>query len=112
MTSGAQTREGQFVEVSWGFPSILIGSRLFLALRWMTLEKVLGVGAMRHWLYLAAKALGVGPTRHSLVSSLHWVVAYFLGDVKPPGFDICGGVDWPSTCSLGTGSPGAWLSET
>jgi hypothetical protein len=34
---------------------------VFLALRWMILEKVSGVGAMRHWLYLVAKALGVGP---------------------------------------------------
>jgi hypothetical protein len=34
---------------------VLLGSRVFLALRWMTLEKVLGVGAVRCWLYLAAK---------------------------------------------------------
>jgi hypothetical protein len=34
-----------------------------LALRWMTIEKVPGVGVVRHWLYFAAKALGVGPAR-------------------------------------------------
>jgi hypothetical protein len=33
---------------------------VFLALRWMTLEKVIGVGAMSRWLYLAAMALAVG----------------------------------------------------
>jgi hypothetical protein len=36
----------------------------------MTLEKVSGVGAVRHWLYLAAKALRVGPARRCLVLSL------------------------------------------
>jgi hypothetical protein len=29
MTSEAQTREGQFIEVSWGFDGILLGSRVF-----------------------------------------------------------------------------------
>jgi hypothetical protein len=47
MTSGAQTRDGQFIEVSWGFSGVLISSRVFLALRWTTHEKVLGVGVMR-----------------------------------------------------------------
>jgi hypothetical protein len=36
-------------------PGILLGSRVFLAVRWMTLEKVPRVGPVRHWLYLAAK---------------------------------------------------------
>jgi hypothetical protein len=40
MTSGAQTREGQFIEVGRGFHTILIGSRVFLPLRWMMLEKI------------------------------------------------------------------------
>jgi hypothetical protein len=43
----------------------------------MTLKKVLGVGAMRYWLYLAAKGLGDGPTRYWLVPSLQWAVAPF-----------------------------------
>jgi hypothetical protein len=38
-------------------------------LRWMTLEKVLGVRIERRWLYLAARVLGVGPTRHCLILS-------------------------------------------
>jgi hypothetical protein len=42
---------------------------------WMTLKKVLGVGVVRHWLYLVAKVLGFGPTRRCLVPSLQWVVA-------------------------------------
>jgi hypothetical protein len=60
MTSGAQTREGQFIEVSWGFHGVLIASSLFLPPRWMILEKVLGVGVVRHWCYLAAKPPRVG----------------------------------------------------
>jgi hypothetical protein len=60
MTSGAQTREGQFVELGWGFHGVLLSSQTFKALRWMTLLKVLGVVAMVRWLYLAAKASHVG----------------------------------------------------
>jgi hypothetical protein len=52
MTSVTQTREGQFVEVGWGFHDVLVGSRVFLPLRWTMLEKVLRVGAMRRWFYL------------------------------------------------------------
>jgi hypothetical protein len=59
-------------------------SRVFLALRWMTLEKVLRVSVVRRWLYLTAKALRVGPARHCLILSLQWVVVTFSGDVKPP----------------------------
>jgi hypothetical protein len=52
---------------------------VFLALRWMTLEKVLRVSVVRRWLYLAAKALGVGSARRCLALSLLWVVAPFRG---------------------------------
>jgi hypothetical protein len=45
-------------------------SKVFLALRWTVLEKVLRVGAVRRWLYLAAKAFGVNPARRYLVFSL------------------------------------------
>jgi hypothetical protein len=48
----------------------LRASRVFLALRCMTLKKVLRVGAMRCWLHLATKALGVGPAKRCLVLSL------------------------------------------
>jgi hypothetical protein len=71
----------------------------------MTLQKVPGVGAVRRWLYLAAKALGVSPARRCLILSLQWVVAPFPGDVKPPGLYICDGVDCLSTYNPGTGSP-------
>jgi hypothetical protein len=63
-----------------------------LALRWTTLEKVPVVGAARRWLYLAVKALGVGPARRCLVFSPQWMVAPFPRDVKPLGLDICDGV--------------------
>jgi hypothetical protein len=45
-------------------------SRVFSVLRWMTLKKDLGVGAVRHLLYMAAKAPGVDPARRCLVLSL------------------------------------------
>jgi hypothetical protein len=79
-------------------------------LRWTTLEKVPGVGTVRHWLYLAAKALGVGRAKRCLVLSPQWAVAPFLGDVKPPSLDICGGADYLDTYSSSPGSPRAWLS--
>jgi hypothetical protein len=34
MTSGPQTREGQFIDVGWGFHGVLLGSQVFWALRW------------------------------------------------------------------------------
>jgi hypothetical protein len=71
----------------------------------MLLEKVTEVGAVRRWLYLAAKALRVGPARHCLGLSLQWVVTPFLGDVKPPCLDTWWRVDCPGTCGPGTESP-------
>jgi hypothetical protein len=73
------------------------------------IEKVLEVGAARCWLYLAAKALGVGPARYCLVLSPQRMVVPYLRDVKPPGLDICGDVDYPGTYSPGTRSPRAQL---
>jgi hypothetical protein len=43
----------------------------------MTLEKVLGVGVVRCWLYLATKVLGVDPARRYLGPSLQWTVIPF-----------------------------------
>jgi hypothetical protein len=64
--------------------------------------KVLGVGAVRRWLYLIAKALGVGPARRCLVAVVGSDA--FSGDVKPPppppGLDIRWSVD-----HLGTYGP-------
>jgi hypothetical protein len=62
---------------------------------------------VRHWLYLATKFLGDSPNKCCLILLLQWAVAPFLGDVKPLGLDICGGVDSLDTCSPGTGSPQA-----
>jgi hypothetical protein len=42
MTSGAQTRGGRFIEVSWGFHSVLLGYQAFWELRWMTPGMSLG----------------------------------------------------------------------
>jgi hypothetical protein len=54
MTSGAQTREGQLVEASWGLTwhsSGLLGghpgSMAFWVLRWMTPGMILGEVALR-----------------------------------------------------------------
>jgi hypothetical protein len=41
--SGAPDSEHRFIEVEWGFPGVLLGSR---ALRWMMLRSVLGDIAM------------------------------------------------------------------
>jgi hypothetical protein len=71
MTSGAQTREGRFVVVGWSFHGILIDSRVFLPSRWMMLEKVLGVGIVRRWFYLAAKPPHVGLGVDGLACPLH-----------------------------------------
>jgi hypothetical protein len=71
MTSVTQTREGQFVEVGWGFHDVLVGSRVFLPLRWTMLEKVLRVGAMRRWFYLTAKPPHVGVSVDGLAYPLH-----------------------------------------
>jgi hypothetical protein len=76
MTIGAQTREGQFVEVGWGFYGIFIGSRVFFPSRWSMLEKVLGVGTMRCWFYLASKPSHVGVSVDGLASPLHHPMAY------------------------------------
>jgi hypothetical protein len=59
--------------------SRLRSSRVLLALRWMMLEMVLGVGVMRRWLYLAAMDLGIGPARCCLVLSLQWAMTPFQG---------------------------------
>jgi hypothetical protein len=45
----------------------------------MTLEKVPRVCAVRRYLYLVAKCLGVGPARHYFLPSLGWVVVSFHG---------------------------------
>jgi hypothetical protein len=116
MVSEAQGREGQVVEICRGFHGVPAGSRVFLAPRWMMLEKVLGVDVVRHWLYLADKPSHIGvdedglsfplhrPTvcSHrtrghgflsgaSLIPSPQWVVAPFQG-MRSPWTWIFGGV--------------------
>jgi hypothetical protein len=46
MVREAPSRGGQFIEGGWGFHSPLICSGVFLMLRWMMIEKVLGVTAL------------------------------------------------------------------
>jgi hypothetical protein len=112
MTNVAYAREDQFVDVSWSFHDLLVGSRVFLSSRWTMLKKVFGVGAVRRWFYLAAKPphVGVGvdwlacPPHHHMtynhqmrghgllpdgVLSCHCSGWWCLpGDVNPPGVDI------------------------
>jgi hypothetical protein len=76
MTIDAQTREGRFVEVDWGFHGVLVGSKVFLPSRWMMLKKVLGVGAVRCWFYLAAKPPHVGVGVDGLAFPLHHPMSY------------------------------------
>jgi hypothetical protein len=122
MTSGDQTQDSWFVEVDWRFPrcsrqlqSLLLGAEVDdiregfwsrCCQTWLYLAaKALGVGPARRWIYLGAKTLRLGLARHCLALSLQWTVAPLSEDVKPLGLDICGSVDCPSTCSPGTRSP-------
>jgi hypothetical protein len=68
----------------------------------MTLKKVLGVGDVRRWLYLAAKVLGVSPARCCLVPSLQWAVVPFGGCEAPRTWIFDGELTVRVT---GTGSP-------
>jgi hypothetical protein len=60
MAKDAPSRGGRFIVADWGFHNLLICSGVFLALRWMMLEKVLGVSAMRCGPYFVAKPSQVG----------------------------------------------------
>jgi hypothetical protein len=60
MASGTPDREGRFIEVGQGFLGVLLGSRTFLVLRWMTPEMVLEYVATRRLIYLAAKPSHLG----------------------------------------------------
>jgi hypothetical protein len=65
MASGPQDREHRFIEVGWGFPGVLLGSR---ALRWRVSGSVLGA-TMPDDALLAAKPshMGVNVDRASLL---------------------------------------------
>jgi hypothetical protein len=76
MASGAPDREGWFVEVRQGFPGVLLGSWLFLVLRWMMPEMVLEDVATRCRLYLAAKPFQVAVSVDKLSSPLHRPTTY------------------------------------
>jgi hypothetical protein len=71
MPMGAQTRNGQFIEVSEGFHAILIGSKVFLPPRWIIFEKVPRDVASRCWPYLVAKPSHVGVDVDGLACPLH-----------------------------------------
>jgi hypothetical protein len=101
-----------------GFPGILLDCWVILALRWMTLEKVLGDVASWCWLYLAGKPSHVGVNVDGRAYPLHHLSACsrqtrghdlpsgaalshravvgggaFPWDAKPPGLDIRWRVD-------------------
>jgi hypothetical protein len=59
MTIGANNKEGML----GSFHGVLIGSRELLVLRWMMLEKVLGVGALRSLAILVRQAFPSGGLR-------------------------------------------------
>jgi hypothetical protein len=60
MTREAPSRGGRFVGVGWYLHGLLVYSRVFLALRWMMLEKVLRVAASWGQPSLEAKPPQVG----------------------------------------------------
>jgi hypothetical protein len=45
-TSGAHTREDRFIEVSWGFHGVVVGSRVLWVLRWTMPGMFLGKVAL------------------------------------------------------------------
>jgi hypothetical protein len=67
MTSGSICEIVSSLRLVGDFHDVRACSGVFLALRWTTLKKIPGVGAVRHWLYLVAKVLGVNLTRRHLV---------------------------------------------
>jgi hypothetical protein len=71
MTSESRLETVDLYRLVGGFYDVRVSSRVFsFVLRWTTLEKVPRVGAVRSWLYLAAKALRVSHARRCLVLSL------------------------------------------
>jgi hypothetical protein len=60
MAKEASSRGGQFVKVSGGFYGLLVYSGVFLALRWMMLQKVLGADTVKSWPYLVDNSSQVG----------------------------------------------------
>jgi hypothetical protein len=72
MTSGAQRLRKSFVEVGWGFLSVLLG---FRALRWRVPEMVLGIDVPCDAL-LGAKPSHVGADVDGLAYSLHCPTTY------------------------------------
>jgi hypothetical protein len=55
MAKEAPSRGGWFIKGGWGFHGLLVHFRVFLVLRWVMLEKVLGATALWGRLYIAAK---------------------------------------------------------
>jgi hypothetical protein len=112
MTSGAQTREGQFIEVSRGFHGVLVGSRVFMPLRWMMLKKIPGDVALRCWPCLVTEPSHVGVDVDGLACPLHHPIAYnrqtrgqgfLLGAIFSRCATVGGGA------LLGDTSPQAWI---
>jgi hypothetical protein len=60
MASKATSLEGRFIRVGGSFHGLPVYFGVFLAPRWMMLEKVLEVSTMRSWSYLVAKPSQVG----------------------------------------------------
>jgi hypothetical protein len=75
----AQTRDGRFIEVGWAFHGVLVGSKVFLPLRWMMLEKVPRDVASRCSPYLVAEPSNTGvdvdrlacPQHHPMTSNYY-----------------------------------------
>jgi hypothetical protein len=77
MASGPPDREGRFIEVGQSFLNVLLGSRAFLALSWMTFGKVLGDVASWCRLYLVAKPSHMGVDVDGLAYPLHHPMACY-----------------------------------
>jgi hypothetical protein len=75
MAKGARTIEGRFIEVTWGFHSVIVGSKVSLPLRWMMLEKIPRDIASWCWPCVVTKLSHMGVDVDGLACPLHRTMA-------------------------------------
>jgi hypothetical protein len=71
MAREAPSRGGRFIGVGWGFHDLLIYSRVFLALRGIVVDKVLGVSVVSSGPFLVTKPPQVGVDVDGISCPLH-----------------------------------------
>jgi hypothetical protein len=124
MTSGSRLEIVSSSRLVGVFHGVRASSGVFVAMRWMMIEKVLGVTALWDQVCFGAKSLwqlvwtgylvpysDLGPTvihmrgqgalpGPILSHHVRVVGGTLLGDTQPPVLDACGGTDCLSTCII------------